>query len=403
MNMRHLTLKISFIFLLLFAFSALPSLQAQDLPDLVITDIQFSPEQPNPQEIVTVTATVQNIGSSVANAFRVTFNANITLTKEVPSLAPDASTIVRFSWFGPEGEHTIRIEANPFDDVEESNKENNFLEKNILVARDPLPDFVVERVTITPENPLPREEAIVEITVKNIGTLASSRALMEVRDDQGVLGRPRINALEPDQTETVSLTWRPLEGERRLTIKVDDITTKNDLAQFDLTFEETTLSDTDEAYVQDQRVTMDFEVDAADLAAHHGMGLLQVVVSYSETSGIPFDGCDTVTAAIPPSGPSADWGNTNSVLTGTSDDCSDIVLTVVVFPAYTGEAIRVAGGEASDHEAAWSSQTQGVGTFTLDLDVSASSPGPPPSPQDDGEAVSVTWTVTFYDVTVEEA
>ena len=187
------------------------------------------------------------------------------------------------------------------------------------------------------------------------------------------------------------------------TIKVDDITTKNDLAQFDLTFQETSLSDTDEAYVQDQRVTMDFEIDAADLAAHHGMGLLQVVVSYSETSGIPFDGCDTVSAAIPPAGPAADWGNTNSVLTGTSDDCSDIVLTVVVFPAYTGEAMRVAGGEASDHEAVWSSQTQGLGTFTLDLDVSASSPAPPPSPQDDGEAVSVTWTATFYDFTVEEA
>ena len=83
--------------------------------------------------------------------------------------------------------------------------------------------------------------------------------------------------------------------------------------------------------------------------------------SYSETSGIPFDGCDTVSAAIPPAGPAADWGNANSVLTGTSDDCSDIVLTVVVFPAYTGEAMRVAGGEASDHEAAWSSQTRWSG------------------------------------------
>ena len=186
------------------------------------------------------------------------------------------------------------------------------------------------------------------------------------------------------------------------TVKVDDITTKNDLSQFELSFEETTLSDADEAYVQDQRVTMEFEVDAVDLAAHHGMGLLQVVVSYSETSGIPFDGCDTVTAAIPPSGPSADWGNMNSVLTGTSDDCSDIVLTVVVFPDYTGEMMSVVGGEASDHEAAWASQTHGVGTFTLDLDVSASSPAPPPSPQDDGEALSVTWTANLFNVVVNE-
>lgn len=232
-NLHFTFLKTAIIFLSLFAFSALPSLQAQDLPDLIITDIQFSPEQPNPQEIVTVTATVKNVGQAVADAFRVRFTANITLTKEVTSLAPDASAIVRFSWFGPEGEHTIRIEANPFDDAEESNKENNFLEKNILVARDPLPDFVVERVTITPENPLPREETTVEITVKNIGTLVSSRALMEVRDDQGVLGRPRINALEPDQAETVSLTWRPLEGERRLTIKVDDINGQGRIEELD--------------------------------------------------------------------------------------------------------------------------------------------------------------------------
>ena len=186
-------------------------------------------------------------------------------------------------------------------------------------------------------------------------------------------------------------------------VKVDDITTRYDLPAYDVTFVETPLGASDETYVQNQRVTLDFEIDSADLASQHGMGLLQVVVSYSETSGIPLDGCDTVTASIPPSGPSADWGNANSVLTGTSDDCSDIVLTVIVFPDYTGEGMSVMGGEPEDHKATWSSQTHGVGTFTLDLDVSASSPAPAPAPQDDGESVSVTWTAILYEVQVSEA
>ncbi len=233
-NKHHILFKTGFIFICLLIVNTLtPLIQAQDLPDLIITDIQVSPEQPDPQEIATVTVTVRNGGQAAAGTFRVTFSANTTLTKEVTGLEPNSTTTVRFSWFGPEGEQVLRVEANPFDDVEESNKDNNVLEKTILVARDPLPDFVVERVIITPQNPLPREETTVEITVKNIGTLASSRALLEVRDDQGVLGRPRIDALEPDQEATVSLTWRPLEGERRLTIKVDDINGQGRIEELD--------------------------------------------------------------------------------------------------------------------------------------------------------------------------
>jgi len=233
-NRHRVFLKTGFIFICLLAINALtPLIQAQDLPDLIVTDIQVSPEQPDPQEIATVTATIKNVGQAAAGAFRVNFSANVDLTKEITGLEPDASTTVRFSWFGSEGEQVIRIEANSFNDIEESNRDNNILEKTILVARDPLPDFVVERVVITPQNPLPREETTIVITAKNIGTLVSSRALLEVRDDQGVLGRPRIDALEPDQSTTVSLTWRPLEGERRLTIKVDDINGQGRIEELD--------------------------------------------------------------------------------------------------------------------------------------------------------------------------
>ncbi|DAC34707.1 MAG TPA: hypothetical protein D7I05_03305 [Candidatus Poseidoniales archaeon] len=185
-------------------------------------------------------------------------------------------------------------------------------------------------------------------------------------------------------------------------IKADEISTKDDLTVYQISFSESTISASEDAYVQDQTVTMEFEIEEDDLVGYNGMGLLSVVVSYSETSGLPFDGCDTVSASIPPNGPSADWGHENSTLSGTSDDCSDIVLNLVVFPDYSGDEITIFGGVASQHEEAWSSQTHGLGKFTLNIDVSASSPAPSPSPQDDGEAVSVTWMATFFDLGLEE-
>ena len=185
-------------------------------------------------------------------------------------------------------------------------------------------------------------------------------------------------------------------------IKADEISTKDDLAVYQLSFIESTMSASEDAYVQDQTVTMEFEIEEGDLSEYNGMGLLSVVVSYSETSGLPLDDCDTVSASIPPSGPSASWGHENSTLSGTSDDCSDIVLNLVVFPDYSGDEITILGGVASQHEDSWSSQTHGLGKFTLDIDVSASSPAPSPSPQDDGEAVSVTWVATFFDLELAE-
>ena len=112
-------------------------------------------------------------------------------------------------------------------------------------------------------------------------------------------------------------------------IMVDDISTKGDLPAFEMTFEESAFSDTEEAYVQDQTVTMEHEIEPQDLAPYSGVGMLSVVISYSETSGLPFDDCDSVSATIPPTGASADWGNANTTLSGTSDDCSDIVLSMV--------------------------------------------------------------------------
>ena len=126
-----------------------------------------------------------------------------------------------------------------------------------------------------------------------------------------------------------------------------------------------------------------------------------VTVSYQETSQIPFDQCDSVSVSIPPTGATADWQNDNNTLAGSSDDCSDILLHVVVYPEYSGDERIESEGTSESNAEPWLNKNNGKGTFTIEIDVSATSPGPPPTPQDNGEEITVTWTAVFFDVTAE--
>lgn len=203
-----------------------PSTQGQTgqaLPDLVVTDIVLSVNPPKPLELVTVSVTVKNLGDGPAGAFRVAFTATSTLTKTVEDgLAPGESATVRFSWFGPQGRHTLVAEANPFMDIEELDLSNNAQRLEVLVAPDPLPDLTIASLTVSPENPLPGEPTVIEVTVKNIGLLApAGRAALRVKDDLGTLGTRFVDPLTPGDSAAFSIPWTPKLGERRLSVEVD--------------------------------------------------------------------------------------------------------------------------------------------------------------------------------------
>gem|GEM_PF-1138735 len=203
-----------------------PLIQGQTagaLPDLVVVDMTLSPDSPKPLELVTVSITVKNVGDGPAAAFRVAFTATSTLTKAVKEgLAPAETATVRFSWFGPQGQHTLLAEANPFMDVEEINVDNNSRSLEVLVAPEPLPDLTIESLSVSPANPLPGEGAVIEVVVKNTGILApNGRAALRVKDDLGTLGTRFVDPLAPGERATFSIPWTPQLGERRLSVEVD--------------------------------------------------------------------------------------------------------------------------------------------------------------------------------------
>ena len=99
----------------------------------------------------------------------------------------------------------------------------------------------------------------------------------------------------------------------------------------------------------------------------------------------------------------ADWNNENNVLTGTSDDCSEISLQLMVFPGYNGLPTQQIGMDSTHWQNIWTDQSYGNGDFELGMEVNVNQPPGQfaPTIQDNDEEVFVTWKSVFFTVAVE--
>ena len=97
-----------------------------DLPDLIVTDIDF-PDVIRPNTNYTVNATVKNQGNQAANASNVTLYANTTWnrTKSIQQLNASNSATVNFTVNLSEGCYTFNVVADVDNDVSETDENNN--------------------------------------------------------------------------------------------------------------------------------------------------------------------------------------------------------------------------------------------------------------------------------------
>ena len=187
-------------------------------------------------------------------------------------------------------------------------------------------------------------------------------------------------------------------------IKGDEISGKGDIPSFNISFTESSEVFDDSRIVNDEsREVITFASSQSMFSANSGMGMLMINISYSETSGEIADPCDTVSVDLIPNNVPADWNNENNILTGTSDDCSQINLQLMVFPGYNGQSIQQKGMDSNYWQSMWTDSSYGSGDFELGIEVNVN--GPPsqfvPTVQDNDEEVFVTWKAVFFSVVVE--
>ena len=181
--------------------------------------------------------------------------------------------------------------------------------------------------------------------------------------------------------------------------KSEEIIGKYDVPSWDISFESSGLSEEETQIIADGTTASYYlDIDESIIAEQTYVGLLNVVVSYDETSDNFADPCDFVSVNLRPEGIAAQWDNESNTLSGSSDQCTDILLFVQIYPSFDGMNRTVMSETADEALDFWSNRTYGMGELNLEVEVNTQQrvEGPIPTQQDEEETVTVSWEITTF-------
>ncbi|TDO45727.1 F5/8 type C domain-containing protein [Kribbella sp. VKM Ac-2527] len=196
-------------------------------PDLVVNSVTWSPSSPNEASAITLSATVQNLGSAAAPATTVDFTLGGTVagSASVPALAAGASTTVSFD-AGPRpmGSYSVAATVDPANTVVEQNNDNNTFTAptQLVVTQAPGPDLEVTGITTNPANPAVGQQVSFTVALNNRGTAAAAASTTRL-----VVGGTTLNtttgSVAAGATINVSIngTWTATNGGATITATAD--------------------------------------------------------------------------------------------------------------------------------------------------------------------------------------
>ena len=186
--------------------------------------------------------------------------------------------------------------------------------------------------------------------------------------------------------------------------KSDEIIGKYDVPSWDVSFESVELNEEETQIIADGTISSYFlEIDDSKIMANSYVGFLNIVVSYEETSGNFADPCDFVSVNLRPEGILAEWDNESNSLSGSSDQCSDILLFVQIYPSFDQSNVTVVSETIDDALDRWSNETYGKGELNLEVEVNTQQRVEGlPTQQDTDEAVTVSWRLTTFVPTAKQ-
>ena len=209
------------------------------LPNLAVRgpDISFTPDPPREGGSATVSVLVRNTGVVPAGPFVVRFyrgdpdeGGTAIDDAAVAGLAGQGSIVASVIWSPVDvrGAQGLFALADPDEQVAEYEEESDneaFRSFGVLG----LPDLVltVGNVTLDPRFPRAGQPVTVHATVKNLGQQASLATIVQAVEGEGdeetVIARLTLGAIEPGQSQSVEFEWTPAEpaGERTLSVRAD--------------------------------------------------------------------------------------------------------------------------------------------------------------------------------------
>lgn len=195
-----------------------------DPPDLIVSNLTWSPSNFSDGEVVHFNATIQNIG--VGNTTRA-FYARLMLDgvdiggPYISGLLSGESISFTQSWTATPGEHKIRGSADHWNYVYESNETNNSIELN-LTKVEPA-DLTITDISWSPSNFSDGQVVTFNAVVKNIGNGNTTRAFYTRFFIDGVdIGGPYRTGLASGSMMSVTQTWTATTGEHKIKAVADN-------------------------------------------------------------------------------------------------------------------------------------------------------------------------------------
>jgi subtilase family serine protease len=185
--------------------TAMDTIEVSDMPDLIVSSLDHSPQYPLINDTITLTAVVKNIGGETATTSTLELDVEgeagpITFT--IPILVPDETSEVQIQVVkAAAGTYEVTATADLDGNVEESNEDNNVTDHEFTV-REPGPDLIVDSLTHLPLDPLSLDSVTVIAVVKNVGDAAASSSTLEI-DVEGDIVTYEIPGLDPMESHEV--------------------------------------------------------------------------------------------------------------------------------------------------------------------------------------------------------
>ncbi|MFC1961581.1 CARDB domain-containing protein [Chloroflexota bacterium] len=189
-------------------------------PDLIIENISWSPANPSVGDSVTFSITVKNEGSGRADNSRVTYylegtgNANLTTS----AIEGGATTTTSFTWSATAGTRSLKAVADSAEMVVESNEDNN--QKTVTFT--PIaPDLSIQDITWSPEDPLPGDNIVFNIIIKNQSTGKAGNSHLALYIDNTFFASTFVGTIAADATSNETLSWTVAPGLHDITAVAD--------------------------------------------------------------------------------------------------------------------------------------------------------------------------------------
>jgi hypothetical protein len=203
-------------------------------PDLIVSDISWTPEKPVEEGTVTFTVTIKNNGTVNAGSFKVSYYIDGTKLGEwsITSLLAGQNTNKTFTWTAVYGTHRVKAFADSSYSIDENVEGNNEREETFQVSPKPKPDLIISNISWSPVAFVEGETVTFNVTIKNQGTVNAGSFKVAYYIDEVKEGEWSMTSLSAGGEVSKTFTWTAVKGSHTVKAFADS---NNDIIEGDET------------------------------------------------------------------------------------------------------------------------------------------------------------------------